>query len=78
MKHSKYIISYVVMDTLAGANPFHHAFLLLSKQEKANELLEVDASFGFYSRPSKSSNPLVNALWGALGLTFNLQGAHGA
>ncbi len=72
MAYPKYFVSYTVMDEDAGANPFHHAFLLLSKQETADSPHKVESAYGFYSRPSKS-----NWFWKMVGITFKLQNSHG-
>ena len=73
----KYIVSYGVMDTDAGANPFgHHAYLLLSRQH-ANGQLEVVDSIGYYSTPQSDSNPVFREAKKSMGVSFNLRGSYG-
>lgn len=77
MSDPQYIVSYVVMDEKAGANPFHHAFLMFSTKETAQSTIQVRAAFGFYSQPSKSSYKPLDAFWQLTGITFKLQNSHG-
>ena len=65
------------MDSDAGANPFHHSFLLFSKQETADGPIEVVDSIGYYSQPSTTTNPIVKKIKSLLGLNVDLQDGHG-
>lgn len=77
MHFPKYFVTYCVMDMDAGANPFGHACLIFSRQEKDKAPVEVIDSLGFYSQPSTTTNPIVNALKAMFGLTIDLQDGHG-
>jgi hypothetical protein len=77
MHFPKYFVTYCVMDTDAGANPFGHACLIFSRQEKDKAPVEVIDSLGFYSQPSTTTNPFINFLKSIFGLTIDLQDGHG-
>lgn len=74
---AKYLVTYGVMDTLLGSNPFWHAFLILSTQEKANEPIEVKKAWSFNPAPMVQSDSLVTKLKKILGFNFDLQGNYG-
>lgn len=72
-----YYITYGVMGREAGANPFNHAFLLLSRQLETNGPIEVIDSVGYYSVTSTTYEPCAKALKDLVGNHFDLQNAHG-
>ncbi|WP_133130819.1 hypothetical protein [Legionella yabuuchiae] len=76
MGHSFYI-TYCVMDTEAGANPFGHACLIFSKQAFEKGPIEVVNCFGHYSLPSSTTNPLIRAAKRIAGFSIDLQDGHG-
>lgn len=77
MSHPKFYVTYCVMDTDAGANPFGHACLILSKQDVEKGPIEAVDSFGYYGQPSSTTNPLIRVLKRLAGFTINLQDSHG-
>ena len=77
MGFPKYYATYCVMDGEAGANPFWHASLVLSKQDRENAPIIVDDAIGFYSQPSTTTNPLHKVFKHILGFKVDLQDGHG-
>lgn len=77
MPFPKYYVTYCVMDTEAGANPFGHACLILSTQESEFGPIVVTNSMGFYSQPSTTKNPFMKGIKYLLGLNIDLQDGHG-
>ncbi len=77
MSFPKYYVTYCVMDTEAGANPFGHSCLIFSQQENETSAVEVMDSVGFYSQPSTTTNPFLKGLKHVLGLNVDLQDGHG-
>lgn len=77
MSFPKYYVTYCVMDTDAGANPFGHSCLIFSKQENETSPVEVVDSVGFYSQPSTTTNPFLKGLKHVLGFNVDLQDGHG-
>ncbi|MCL9684882.1 hypothetical protein [Legionella maioricensis] len=77
MSFPKYYVTYCVMDTEAGANPFGHSCLIFSQQENEASPVEVMDSVGFYSQPSTTTNPFLKGLKQALGFKVDLQDGHG-
>ena len=77
MSFPKFYVTYCVMDTDAGANPFGHACLVFSTQANENEPVSVVDSVGFYSQPSTTTNIVMRSLKSILGLTMDLQEGHG-
>jgi hypothetical protein len=73
----RHYVSYCVMDTEAGANPFWHACLILSTQKHPEGPIHVDDAIGFYSQPSTTTNPLTKAAKHVLGFKIDLQDSHG-
>ncbi len=49
MSFPKHYVTYCVMNTEAGANPFGHASLIFSRQETETSPIEVLNGVGFYS-----------------------------
>lgn len=77
MTASKYFVSYVTMDTDAGANPFWHASLILSTQDSPEHPIRVIDAVGFYSQPSTTTDPIIGGLKHILGFKIDLQDGHG-
>ncbi len=77
MKHRTYYVSYMTMDTDAGANPFWHASLILSTQDTESSPIRVIDAVGFYSQPSSTTDPLIAGLKHMLGFKIDLQDGHG-
>lgn len=77
MSFPKYYVTYCVMDTDAGANPFGHASLIFSKQEREHGPVEAINSIGFYSQPSTTTQPVIKNLKKLLGFSIDLQDGHG-
>lgn len=73
----KYFVTYCVMDTEAGANPFGHACLLFSEQNSEVEPVRVIDSIGYYSQPSTTTNPIIKFIKTLLSLPVDLQDTHG-
>lgn len=73
----KYVVTYGYMDMDAGANPLGHSFILLSKQTSDDSPIEVVNSYGFYSQPNSSKNPLWRNLKQTLGFKFDFRNVHG-
>ena len=65
------------MSREAGANPFGHACVTVSKQAMKNEPIEVMSAFGTYAEPSSSRDPLIKGLKKITGFNINLQNSHG-
>ena len=73
-----YFVTYAVMSTEAGANPFWHAILLFSEQPTPASPIQVMDALGFYSEsPSSSTNPIIRGLKHILGFKIDLQDGHG-
>jgi len=62
MTTPRYIATYCVMDTNAGASPFWHACIMISKQESENKPLEVVDCVGLYSQESTTTHPITKPL----------------
>lgn len=78
MPSSKFFVTYAVMTTEAGANPFWHSLILMSEQPDEDSPIEVKHAFGFYSTyPSSTTNPIINFLKDLLGFKIDLQDSHG-
>ena len=77
MSYPKYYVTYCVMDTEAGANPFGHSCLILSTQAEEFGPITVTNSMGFYSQPSTTKNPFMKGIKYLLGLNIDLQDGHG-
>ncbi|MDI1351980.1 MAG: hypothetical protein PSV35_04305, partial [bacterium] len=77
MSFPKYYLTYCVMDTDAGANPFGHSCLLFSKQNCEQSPIRVIDSYGYYSQPSTTTNPVVVNIKKILGFKVDLQDGHG-
>lgn len=77
MNYPKYYLTYSVMDTDAGANPFGHSFLLFSQQKSEHSPVEVIDSVGFYSQPSTTTDPFIKGAKEVLGFDIDLQDGHG-
>jgi hypothetical protein len=73
----KYFVSYCVMDMDAGANPFGHSCLIFSSQHHENAPIRAIDSYGYYSQPNSSSNPVISFIKRMLGLNVDLQDVHG-
>jgi len=74
---AKYFVTYGLMSTLLGSNPFWHTFLILSTQAKASEPIEVKKAWSFNPAPMVQSDSLVTKLKKILGFNFDLQGNYG-
>ena len=77
MSFPKHYVTYCVMNTEAGANPFGHASLIFSRQETETSPIEVLNGVGFYSQPSSTTNPLVSGIKKLISLNVDLQDGHG-
>jgi hypothetical protein len=77
MSFPKYYVTYCVMDTDAGANPFGHSCLIFSQQDSETSSVEAIDSVGFYSQPSTTSNPFLKGVKQVIGLNVDLQDGHG-
>lgn len=78
MAERKYIIYYGTQNQDAGANPFHHAFLMFLKQETPFSPIEAIDSYGFYSSTqSSTTNPIIKAVKHLCHIKFDLQNSHG-
>ena len=77
MSFPKFYVTYCVMDTDAGANPFGHTCLIFSQQENDKSPIKVNNSIGYYSQPSTSTNPFFKGLKQLIGLNVDLQDGHG-
>lgn len=77
MSYPKYLVTYVTMDTALGSNVIWHAALALSICRGPNEPFEVVDSYGFYSQPSSTTNPVIRFLKYLFGISFDLTGSHG-
>lgn len=77
MSFPKFFVTYCVMDTEAGANPFGHSCLLFSRQDNENGPVQVIDSIGYYSQPTSTSNPIIKFFKNILGIKFDLQDTHG-
>ena len=73
----KYFVSYCVMDMDAGANPLGHSCLIFSSQFNQFAPVRVINSFGYYSQPNSSTNPVIIFIKRMLGLNVDLQDSHG-
>lgn len=72
-----YFVTYAFMDGELGANPFRHAFLLLSRLEEGQDKIEVVENWGFYGVPSTMSPSTVETIKKKIGLDIDLTGNHG-
>jgi hypothetical protein len=72
-------ITYCTMNGDAGANPFGHSCLILSRLDDATQKLKVQHCWGFYSLPRKPNVILdyIKAKTGVEVMGFRLSGAHG-
>lgn len=77
MSYPKFYVTYCVMDTEAGANPFNHSFLIFSKQELEHGPVEALDSIGYYSQPNTTTNPIIKNIKALLGFQIDLQDGHG-
>ncbi len=77
MAQKKYYVTYSVMSTEAGSNPFWHAFLFLSEENLATGSIKVKNSIGHYSQDSSTTDPLIGCLKGMAGFGVDLQEGHG-
>ena len=77
MSYPRFLVTFCVMGTEAGGNPLGHACLLLSKQDSANDLLEVVDAVGFYSQKGQEPDSLFNRLKNKLGFDFDIANVFG-
>lgn len=77
MGYPKFYATYCVMDMDAGANPFGHSCLIISRQENENGPTKVLDAVGHYSQPSTTTNPVVKVGKHILGFPIDLQEGHG-
>ncbi len=78
MSYPKYFVTYTVLTTEAGFNPFWHASLLMSEQANQGAHIQVKDAVGFYSElPSSTTNPIIKTLKKILGFRIDLQDSHG-
>lgn len=78
MSYPKFFVTYTVLTTEAGSNPFWHASLLMSEQTSPGDPIRVKDAIGFYSEiPSSTTNPIIKALKSLLGFKIDLQDSHG-
>ncbi|VEG90851.1 hypothetical protein [Legionella spiritensis] len=72
----KYAVTYCTFDQTAGANPFWHTCILLSRWDGQGPVEIVD-NWGFYGVPSTSGNGWLSRIKTGIGLDIDLQGNHG-
>src|SRR5205814_2328373 len=70
-------VTFCTMDSEAGANPFWHSCILLSRFNESNKKLEVVDNWGFYGLPSTAQKSLIRSLKVKIGLDVDLAENHG-
>ena len=71
-----YYVTYSVLNSKAGANPFGHACLIFSKTHES--AIQVEKAYGYYSQPSSTTNPCLKWVKKILGIKYDLQHTHAA
>lgn len=72
----KFFITYGAMDHTI-ANPFWHAFLMLSYWPGKGEKIQVTNAWGFYAASTTTPDSIWRSLKRKAGLDIDLQGNHG-